>query len=166
MDFCPSALRSVVFLQYECSSHLALSCSQMFQMLGILEMTSFEQNPKTLKEKKAVFDFIDLIGTVMYFYVTHKFILSSFPKEDTETPFFLEQILNSQYFAPMPFICLYGRERRYSFLNILAGRVSVSLLPKMVSQLEIDMRLPTALSRRENDLLQNNYYAFTTLRSF
>lgn len=37
-----------------------------------------------------MFYLIDLIDVVVYFYVTHKFILSPFLKEDTETPFFLE----------------------------------------------------------------------------
>lgn len=59
-------------------------------------MTGLEQNPQTSKENKAMLDLIDLIGIVMPSYVAHKFILSSFPKEDTETPFFLEQFSNCQ----------------------------------------------------------------------
>ena len=59
-------------------------------------MTSFEQNPQTLKENKAMLDLIDLIGIVVSSYVARKFILSSFPKEDTETPFLLEQFSNFQ----------------------------------------------------------------------
>lgn len=65
----------------------------------------------------------------------------------------------------MTFIYLYGRKDRYCLLNILAWRVNVSLLSKMVSQLEIDMRLTAGLRHHENDLLQNIYYAFTTLGS-
>lgn len=51
-------------------------------------MTRFKEKPKTVKENKAIFDLIDLIGIIMYLYVTHQFILSSFPKGDMETPFF------------------------------------------------------------------------------